>query len=38
MVITRAPNLSNEAGVRGEARSVSEGESDVWRMSIGSFG
>lgn len=28
MVITGAPNLSNEAGVRGEVRSVSEGEKE----------
>lgn len=29
MVITGAPNLSNEAGVRGEVRSVSEAERRV---------
>lgn len=38
MVITGAPNLSNEAGVRGEVRSVSEGEGDVRGMRIGSHG
>ncbi len=38
VVITGAPNLSNEAGVRGEARSVSETESDVWGMRMGSYG
>ena len=35
VVITGAPNLSNEAGVRGEVRSVSEGGSDVWGMRMG---
>lgn len=29
VVITGAPNLSNEVGVRGEVRSVSKRESDV---------
>lgn len=31
-MITEAPNLSNEAGVRGEVRSVSKGGSDVRGM------
>lgn len=34
MVITGAPNLSNEAKARREVRTVSEGESSVWRMRI----
>lgn len=38
MVITGAPNLSNEAWVRGEVRSVSERESDVWGMTMRSYG
>lgn len=38
MVITGAPNLSNEAGVRGEVKTVSAGESDVWGMKIGGWG
>lgn len=37
-MITGAPNLSNEAGVRGEVRSMSEGGSDVRGMRIGSSG
>lgn len=38
MVITGAPNLSNEAGVRGEVRSVSAAEGDVWGIRMGRVG